>query len=399
MKKITEIKTVMVVSKHLIYGGMERYTLNLVNALAERGIEVILITGDGPLAQEISTKVKVFFTPISRKNRWKQVSERKILNLAKKYKPQFIHAQCRTSMVCSQLARNTLDLPVIDHEHHIYEQYEYPFVMKELTEFADKIITIGPYTTKELTKRGMERKKIETVINGVEVKNYLPITEQEKKAARKYFKLNKSDNVVLCLSRVVHGKGVDKLVTAFITISKLIPNAKLVIGGDDEENYTENIKKIIKENNLQDKVFIYPGSYDIRKFHAVADIFCYPAICKGMAVMEAMAAGLPVVGRKTVRKPLVIEDNVSGLMVEETAAFRIDPDKIAEKLIYLLQRPELAQKMGEAGRKRVTEKFNLEKHISKILKVYRKIISDRQISRNNIIEYPDVELLFAVENQ
>lgn len=371
----------MIVVKHLIYGGTEKYTLNLVNALAEKGVSVILVTGGGPLTTYISSKVKVFIVPIYRKSLIKQIAQKRILEIAAEYKPQLIHTQCRTALVCVQLARNSLNIPVITSEHHMYEQLDYPFIVNELRNCADKIITAGPYTLRELVKYGLERDKVTTILNGVDVKQIVPIKDKERQSARKFFNFSQSDKVIVCLSRIEPGKGIDKLAMGFLKIAKTVPLAKLIIVGDDQWNLVKpTIKKIMSDNYLQDRCFVFPGEYDIRKYHAVADVFCYPAITKGMAVMEAMAAGLPVVGKKTVRKPLVVENFVSGLMTEPTQRYSIDPDQIAEKLIFLLNRPKLAKKMGKAARQRIEEKFNFDNVVKKTLKIYQQVIKPNKLS-------------------
>lgn len=374
------IKSIMIVVKHLIYGGTEKYTLNLANALADRRLSVILVTSGGPLTAYVSSRVKVFTMPISRKIRVKQITEKKILEIAANYKPQIIHTQCRTSLISVQLARNSLNIPIITSEHHMYEPLDYPFIVSELSSCADKIITAGPYTAKELIRNGLEKNKVTTILNGIDVRKIVPIADKERQSARRFFNLNQSDKVVVCLSRIEPGKGIDKLAMGFIKVAKKVPRAKLIIAGDDEWNLVKPIiEKTISDNNLQDRFFVFPGEYDIRKYHAVADVFCYPAIAKGMAVMEAMAAGLPVVGKKTVKKPLVVENNISGLMTEPTSLYSIDPDQIAEKLIFLLKRPKLAKKMGQAARQKIKKNFNFDNVIKKTLKMYQQVIESNKL--------------------
>lgn len=373
------VKIVMVVVKHLIYGGTERYTLNLVNALAEKGISVILVTAGGPLTEYILPKVRVFLTPISRKYRIKQITEKKILEIARVYRPQIIHTQCRTSLISVQLAKKLLNIPVVTTEHHMYEKRDYPFIIGELRGGADRIITAGPYTAKELVKNGFENRKVDVVLNGVDIRKIVPVTNKERKLARRSLNLNDSDKVIICLSRIELGKGIDKLARAFIRVAREIPESKLIIVGDDQRDLVKPaIRELIGTYNLERRFFVFPGEFNIRKYHAVADVFCYPAIAKGMAVMEAMAAGLPVVGKKTIRKPLVVEDNISGLMTEPTSRFAIDPDQIAEKLIFLLNKPKLAKKMGEAARQRIEKKFNLDNAIKNTLEVYQQVIKSEE---------------------
>lgn len=392
------VKSVLIVLKHLIYGGTERYTLNLANSLADKNISVTLISGDGPLASHVSSKVNLYITPISRKPRIKEITERKILEIAKSCKPQIIHTQCRTSMVNSQLARNLLNIPLVTHEHHMYDSEDYPFIVRELKDGAEKIITIGPYTKRKLVKNGIRKDGIISILNGVDVKNTFPISLKERFFARKLLKLNKKDKVIVCLSRLEPGKGIDKLAIGFIEIARQIPEAKLFIVGDDETNLVKPfLKELIKKNNLQNKLFVLNGEYDIRKYHAVADVFCYPAIGKGMAVMEAMTAGLPVVGKRTFRKPLVVEHGISGFMTDETASYKIDPGKIAENIITLLKNPELGKEMGKAARTRIEQKFSLDRSIKDVLQNYNEIIESYDLFPLKTMELGVHNVLFAYE--
>lgn len=388
----------MIVAKHLIYGGTERYTLNLVNSLTERGIKVALITGPGALTKHISPLVTVYILPISRKPRIKKFVEKKILEIALLHKPQLIHTQCRTSMVVSQFARKFLQIPLVTHEHHMYNQQDYPFIISELKNGSDKIITIGPYTRRELIKYGYNKKNITSIINGIKLSDFPPISNEERQTYRNLLKLDDSDKVVVCISRVVAGKGFDKLIIGFKSVVSKFKKAKLLIVGDDEEfdDMKITFRQMIRKLNLKDNIFLFPGEYNIRKYHAVANVFCYPALCKGMAVMEAMAAGLPVVGKRTSKRPLAVENMISGLMTEQTKIFKIDPKQISEKLIFLLDNPEIAKKMGKSARKRIEKKYNLDEHLDKLLSVYLDLIIYHKLIHKNKEEYTD--LLTCISN-
>jgi len=362
------VTSVMIVVKHLIYGGTEKYTLNLVNALANRKISVILVTSGGPLTEYISPEVKVFIMPISRKLRIKQITEKNILKLARIYKPQIIHTQCRTSLICVQNTRNFLNIPVISNEHHIYDQSDYPFIIDEIKNGADKIITTGPYAAKELIKHGLEKDKVVTILNGVDVKKILPVTVEERKLARKFFNLNESDKVIVCLSRIEPVKGIDRLARGFIKVAKEIPESKLIIIGDDQQNLVKPyLKEIINTHNLQGRFFIFPGEYDIRKYHAVADVFCYPAIAKGMAVMEAMAAGLPII------IPPPKEGFSEGL--ENIVVFsKRDPESFAKSINMILSDLNLQKTFSEKSQKKAIE-FDSTKIEKREAEIYHELLS------------------------
>ncbi len=391
MNKI-KVQSVMVVSKHLIYGGTEKYTLNLVNSLIEKGIAVTLVTGNGPLVQHISPKAVVYVLPVRRNMRVKQHVEKRILEIAEKHKPQVIHADSRTSMVCSQLARTTLNIPLVSHEHHMYMQKDYPFIISELKEGADQIITIGPYTRKMLIKSGFDKNRIISIINGIQLSDFPVIEESERKIMREKLGFTQKDKIILCISRVVFVKGLDILVMGFKLLAKKYRNAKLLIVGDDEEHDHMRfiLKNLISELKLENRVFLYPGDFNIRKYHIVADIFCYPALAKGMSVMEAMASDLPIVGKRTIKKPLVVEDMVSGLMTDATKSYKIDPGQLAEKLSYLLANPKIAKQMGKKARERIVEKYTIESHLEKVIKVYRQVIAIQQQKLQQELAVPQI---------
>jgi glycosyltransferase involved in cell wall biosynthesis len=377
MKNISSrITTVMIVSKHLIFGGTEKYTLNLVNALVQKGISVVLVTGDGPLVQHVSPKVTTYILPISRNLRIKQHVEKRILEIAQLHKPQLIHTDSRVSMICAQKTRFEFNIPLITHEHHMYNKRDYPFIISELKEGADCIITIGPYTRRNLIAFGFPKDKIIAITNGVNLSDLSVIYPTEREEARKLLGFGETDKIILCISRLVYGKGLDKLVMGFKQVAKRFKNAKLVIVGDDEEfnSFKPTLLKLITDLNMQKQIVIYPGDFYIRKYHAIADIFCYPALAKGMSVMEAMASGLPVVGKRTNKRPLVVEHMVSGLMTEQTKSYKIDPGELAKKLNLLLAKPKLRKAMGIEARARIENLFSLDRHLSKLVRVYRDVL-------------------------
>lgn len=383
------VKSVLIVLKHLNFGGSERYAISLANALANKNILVMLVAGQGPYAPHISPKIKLFFAPISRSGRGNQISEKIIFDIARKYKPQVIHTQCRNSLLCCQVTRKTLRIPVISHEHLAYKDNEYAFVVNELNSNCDNVITITPYIAKKLVQNGLEKSKVKTVLNGVNLNDFPPIIKEEKIKACNSLNLRPDDKVILCLSRIVPGKNLEQLIDAFRIVYRKIPNAKLIIAGDDEWGGTKvKVEDKIKKHNLSGKALLYSAQFDIRKFHCVADVFCYPPINRGMAVMEAMASGLPIVAKESLTKPLVAEHNIHGLLVQTDKVY-----ELAGQLITLLRKKTLAGQMGKAARQRIEEKFNFDHVVKKTLKVYQQTIES-----NKLLSYRETSAFLIIPN-
>jgi glycosyltransferase involved in cell wall biosynthesis len=105
--------------------------------------------------------------------------------------------------------------------------------------------------------------------------------------------------IVLYLGRVEHRKGIDLTIQAFAEIAYKIPNVFLVIAGPSEDNYQDNLLKLIADKNLSDKV-IFTGYLNREQrlcALADADVFVLSSHSEnfGVSVVEAMASGLPVV--------------------------------------------------------------------------------------------------------
>jgi len=111
--------------------------------------------------------------------------------------------------------------------------------------------------------------------------------------------------------------------------------------------------------------------------YGAMDIFVLPSKAEacGRAIIEAMSCGLPVIGADSGGTPEIIQDAVTGFLVKA-----LDAGMLADKIAYLINNPDIAKKMGVAGRRRAEEHFNLEKNVRLTEDVYSKIIKARSSS-------------------
>ena len=107
--------------------------------------------------------------------------------------------------------------------------------------------------------------------------------------------------------------------------------------------------------------------------HAM-DVFAMPSIWEGfgLVLLEAMAAGRPIVASRVATIPEVVLDGQTGLLVPAG-----DPLALAEALAQLANQPALAARMGEAGRERVQHQFSLEKMVGDTELLYRELVDER----------------------
>src|SRR2546425_13116649 len=132
------------------------------------------------------------------------------------------------------------------------------------------------------------------------------------------------------------------------------------------------LRRFVRSNRLDDVLFAGRVSdADKARFYRTADIFCAPSTGQesfGIVLLEAMAAGLPIVASDIHGYKRVVQRNVTGLLVEPR-----DPDAIAAALERLICEPELRRRLGDAGARRAPE-YDWSHVTGQLVDVYQEVI-------------------------
>ena len=225
----------------------------------------------------------------------------------------------------------------------------------------------------EYLKAGLPINKSIIIPNGLEgyeIRNNYGCTDDK---FRKRLGIAEDARIVLFLGRLHPIKGLDTLIPAFAEVIKKEPKAILVLAGPDDEGYGQKIKSQISNLKISDKVIFTDMLLGEEKEAAFreADVFVLPSYSEsfGMAVVEAMSFGLPVVITEGVGISPSINRAGAGLVINK------DEKQLTEAILKILNNPELAKKMGENGKKLVETEFSSEKVAEKWIEEYNKIIN------------------------
>lgn len=249
------------------------------------------------------------------------------------------------------------------YEKNIVYLHGTALMAQELQEVYKYFIVVSDYVG-NIFKRSnlLTPDRIKVLKNGIDYKSFVQtISQEEKRALREKYKIQQEDITIMFCGRTVKEKGIKELLLAFKNM-KNRDNCKVVIVGNSnfanevQTEYDKQLKEIAKEVN--DKV-IFTGfipNKELYKIHQIADIAVVPSMFEEafcLAVVEAMASGLPVITTDSGAIPEIVDD---------TCAFMIKRDEeliqnMTEKLELLSQDEELRRKMGQNGKK-IAEKYN-----------------------------------------
>ena len=202
-------------------------------------------------------------------------------------------------------------------------------------------------------------KKITVIYNAIDV-NAFHNPDIDRDAKLKELGLPSNSSVITAIGRVTHQKGHIYLVEAAEMILQAFSNIYFLIVGDDtvDPEVAKAVREAIRAKGLEGRVILTGVRTDVPEILAITDVFVLPSLWEGLSIvlLEAMAAGVPVVVTDVGSNAEVVEDGVSGFVVPPK-----NPVLLAQRIQELLGNPQRAAEMAEAARRRINEQFSLER--------------------------------------
>ena len=243
---------------------------------------------------------------------------------------------------------------------------------KKLMNRSDALIAVSKYTVNELTDLyGISTDKIHVIYNGVDIQKFTP--RQNKTELREQFGLEPNKKIVLFVGRLYHRKGLELLLRSIPPVLEQFSNVTFVISGTGFKEKEESLKNIAKELNIENDVkFLgYVADEKLPELYSTADIFVLPAIYENFpfAILEAQSTALPVISTNVGGIPEFLENEKNGFLIEPG-----DEPMLTQKLLALLQNPNLVKKMGDLGRKMIEEQLSWDIITNQVIDLYHKLL-------------------------
>jgi glycosyltransferase involved in cell wall biosynthesis len=364
---------VLLLTTHLDIGGISNYTIWLAKGLKEEGHEVIVASGGGELLSELAEKgIRHFKINIKIKNELSPSLFKTTLNLLgiiKKEEVAIIHAQTRLAQVIAHHISKLSKVPYITTCHGVYKKRLFRRIFPC---WGQRVIAISePVRAHLVNCFKVPKQRIRLIHNGLEVARFCRhYTAEQRRDNRQHYGLNGKSKVIGNVARLVSVKGQEYLLYAAKEILKVRPKTQFLIVGDGRDR--QKLIDLTRKLKIADNVFFTGTLREINRVLSVMDIFAFPAFWQegfGLSILEAMAAGLPVVASNVGGIYTLVKNKRNGLLVPPR-----DVPSLVNALLRLLDDKSLVTRMGEEGRKRAIEKFSLDKVVKQIMDVYKEVV-------------------------
>jgi len=256
-------------------------------------------------------------------------------------------------------------------------------VHRAVCRLADRVVVNADAIKKWLVEGGYRADKIRVIRNGVD------IPEQEDSdryaALRTELGIPGSARVTLMTARLNPEKGIEDLLAAAVQVLEKVPDVWFVVVGDavmkdpaQEKSYPERLNAMARELGVAERVLFTGYRGDVADLLRMADVSVLPSWSEGLpnAVLEAMASGVAVVATRVGGVPELIEDGVTGLLVQPH-----DVAGLGAALTAVLSNPELAERLGWAARVRARDRFSFNRVVGETEALYQEVLADESVRR------------------
>ncbi|MDP1809216.1 MAG: glycosyltransferase [Actinomycetota bacterium] len=328
-------------------GGMQNHVLELVGGLSKKGYPVAVIT---PPNEMLELRLKLidvasYQVPISdRLSPTDLINIIRLARLLKRLRPDILHIHGNKTALVGGIAAFLAGVPATVVTVHSYLMYQNAkglkkavasFIDRRLAGRASKIITVSDSLKRSLVdSERFESSKISVIHNGIDLDRW-----RNQPATRSI---------------------------------PTRPNLKVIIAGDGP--LFDELSKSIRDRRLEANIWLLGHVADTRPLLALSDIFCLPSKNEpfGLVLLEAMAAGLPVVAANSGGVPEIIEDGLSGVLAPPG-----DVAALSGAIESLADDEGKRRQLAAAGLAGVKTRFTLGRVVERTETIYREVLINR----------------------
>jgi len=245
---------------------------------------------------------------------------------------------------------------------------------KTACRIADRVVANSNAVRDWLLGLGLNEKQIVVIPNGIAL-------SAERSAApgvsiRQQYGIAAGAPLIAVVSRLNRKKGIEYFLQAAAMVSQRFPETRfLIVGGSHfDPHYQPSLEALAASLNVTGRVIFTGERHDIPRLLQEVNVSVLPSLSEGFSnsLLEAMAAGIPVIATDVGGNPEIVQDGRTGLLVPSR-----DAAALAQAMCRLLESPAVARQFGQAGYERVKSEFSLTATVRRTEALYTELLEER----------------------
>jgi len=244
------------------------------------------------------------------------------------------------------------------------------FAVRRTRRFAERVVAVSEAVKRELVEsEGLEPERVVVIPNGIDAELFRPA---DGSAWRREWGIPDGALTIGAVGRLASAKGLGYLLEAMARLAGEGRDLRLVMVGSGPER--ERLEARARELGLGGRVIFSGFCSELETVYPAFDLYALPSLAEGSpnALLEALACGCPAVASAVGGVPEIVEDGHSGLLVPPA-----DAAALARALEGLAADEGLRRRLGTAGRRRIEDRFTLERMIRTHEELYEALIENR----------------------
>ncbi|MEW6009207.1 MAG: glycosyltransferase family 4 protein [Candidatus Omnitrophota bacterium] len=372
-------KNILYISEVASIGGAEISLLELISNLDRQKFNpYFACSEEGFLLEKIKKLgVVTFVVPLHKVRQacfWKfLLSVNKLVNLIKLYDIALVHTNNTRANFIGALAARICKIPAAWHVRNLVAP-NFNIDLEKYFFWLPQLIIVNSLATGKRFLFG--KNKIFVIYNGVDLEKFNPLISSKK--VRSEFLISSCEKIVANVGCFGPGKGQDVFLKAISLVKNKVQLVKFFIVGSPyslDYAYLESyLKSLARSLGIAEDVIFTGFREDMPEIMAAVDILVSPESNTGHSfgkvLVEAMACAKPVIATDAGGSPEVVQKDITGILVPIR-----DAASLAQAIRMLLNDSSLADKMGQAGRKRAEQLFDIKQTTRQIEELYLKLLN------------------------
>jgi glycosyltransferase involved in cell wall biosynthesis len=371
---------VALVISNLEFGGAERQVVELANHLSaeEFDVHVVSLSAYVPLATHLKPG-RATLHIVDKRFKFDAALIPRLAKLLRRIRADIVHGFLFDAEIASRMAGRLAHVPVIigSERNADYFMPARKRILYRLTSFAMDVCIANSNSGADFNSRvfGLERSRYRVVYNGVDTARF---RDRDKIAIRAKLGIPTDS---FCVGVFGSFKPQKNHLLFFSAAGRLVescPKATFLVVGDTLEggrrnsvSYKARVIELVRQLGLEDRCRFLGNRDDVEELYCACDVTVLPSLHEGTpnVALESMASHVPVIATDVSDNRYVIPDGVAGFIVSLG-----DADSLASRMLELWAKPDERARMSRAARRRVEERFSMDRLANDTADVYRQML-------------------------